>query len=115
MAALSTTQLTSQQQQVDKKYVDYFNRADINGREIGQGMAELVGQDRLPEPTVVAAALRACRRVDDFSLATRILEAVKLQCGQVEGEGEMWPWLVQQIGPTLAQLGIPPSAHAELV
>ena len=28
MAALSTTQLTSQQQQVDKKYVDYFNRQD---------------------------------------------------------------------------------------
>ena len=28
MTALSTTQLSSQQERVDKKYVDYFNRQD---------------------------------------------------------------------------------------
>ena len=35
---------------------------------------ELVDEDLVPDPVIVAAALRACRRVNDFSLTTRILE-----------------------------------------
>ena len=34
-------------------------------------MADLVCMDLVPEPTIVAAALRACRRVNDYSLTTR--------------------------------------------
>ena len=55
----------------DKKYIDYFNRADIDGWEIRKGMADLVAMDLVPEPEIVSAALRACRRVNDFSLTTR--------------------------------------------
>merc|ERR1719300_1664765 len=62
----------------DKKYIDYFNRADIDGWEIRKGMADLVAMD------LVSAALRACRRVNDFSLTTRILEVVKIKCGDKE-------------------------------
>lgn len=36
-----------------------------------QGMSDLVCMDLVPEPTIVAAALRACRRVNDYSLTTR--------------------------------------------
>jgi cytochrome c oxidase subunit 5a len=34
-------------------------------------MGDLAGMDLVPEPTIVAAALRACRRVNDYSLTTR--------------------------------------------
>ena len=44
-------------------------------------------------PSIVAAALRACRRVNDFSLTTRILEVVRIKCGN--REAEIWPYMMQ--------------------
>ena len=109
------------EEEFDRKYVEYFNRPDIDGWEIRKGMADLVAMDLVPEPEIVAAALRACRRVNDFSLTTRlvsfvvnnkmsvsnlrILEVVKIKCG--DREGEIWPYMVQELPPTLAELGIP--------
>ena len=43
--------------------------------------------------SIVAAALRACRRVNDFSLTTRILEVVRIKCGN--REAEIWPYMMQ--------------------
>ena len=109
------------EEEFDRKYVEYFNRPDIDGWEIRKGMADLVAMDLVPEPEIVAAALRACRRVNDFSLTTRsvssvfnnkmsvsnlrILEVVKIKCG--DREGEIWPYMMQELQPTLAELGIP--------
>ena len=56
-------------------------------------MADLVAMDLVPEPTILAAALRACRRVNDFSLTTRILEITKIKCG--DKEAEFWPYIMQ--------------------
>ena len=58
-----------------------------------QGMADLVAMDLVPEPTILAAALRACRRVNDYSLTTRILEITKVKCG--DKEAEFWPYIMQ--------------------
>ena len=66
----------SSEEEFDRKYVDYF-RPDIDGWEIRKGMADLVAMDLVPEPEIVAAALRACRRVNDFSLTTRSLFFIK--------------------------------------
>ena len=35
----------------------------------------------------------ACRRVNDFSLTTRILEITKVKCG--DKEAEFWPYIMQ--------------------
>ena len=51
-------------------YTEYFNRPDIDGWEIRKGMADLLSHV-VPQSEVVAAALRACRRVDDFFLTAR--------------------------------------------
>nr|ALS04570.1 cytochrome c oxidase subunit Va protein-like protein [Pseudodiaptomus poplesia] len=69
------------EEEFDKRYEAYFNRPDIDGWEIRKGMSDLFGMDLVPEPVIVAAALRACRRVNDYSLTTRILESVKVKCG----------------------------------
>lgn len=41
-------------------------------------MNTLIGYDLVPEPKILDAALRACRRLDDLASAVRILEAVKV-------------------------------------
>merc|ERR1712154_349336 len=51
----------------DARFEAYFNRADIDGWEIRKGMHDLSGFDMVPEPKIVAAALRACRRGNDCS------------------------------------------------
>merc|ERR1711999_47095 len=111
-AAPSVRLMSSSQEsdaEFDARYIAYFDRADIDGWEVRKGMADLVAMDLVPEPEIVAAALRACRRVNDFSLTTRILEVVKIKCG--DREAEIWPYMLQQLRPTLAELGIPDLAE----
>eukprot|EP00092_Neocalanus_flemingeri_P024483 GFUD01026551.1.p1 GENE.GFUD01026551.1~~GFUD01026551.1.p1 ORF type:complete len:169 (-),score=49.72 GFUD01026551.1:151-657(-) len=106
--AMGTRKMSVQSQSnkdFDSNYVAYFNRPEIDGWEIRKGMGDLVAMDLVPEPEIVAAALRACRRINDFSLTTRILEVVKIKCG--DKESEFWPYMLQELSPTLAELGIP--------
>lgn len=42
-------------------------------------MNTLIGYDLVPEPKIIEAALRACRRLNDLASAIRILEAVKVR------------------------------------
>ena len=55
-------------------------------------MADLAGMDLVPEPEIVAAALKACRRVNDYSLTTRILETVHFKALHNKA---IWPYMVQ--------------------
>lgn len=47
------------------------------------GMNTLIGYDLVPEPKILEAALRACRRLNDLASAIRILEAVKASNAKV--------------------------------
>ncbi|KAJ8916029.1 hypothetical protein NQ315_010897 [Exocentrus adspersus] len=95
---------TETDEQFDARYENYFNRKDIDGWEIRQGINDLWGHDLVPEPKILDAALKACRRVNDFALAVRILEAVKDKCGSKVDE--IYPYIIQEIRPTLNELGI---------
>jgi len=55
-------------------------------------MNDLVRMDLVPEPKIIEAALRACRRVNDYALTTRILEAIKFRC---EANKDLWPYVVK--------------------
>ena len=50
-----------------------------------QGMGDLCAMDLVPEPPIIASALRACRRVNDFSLTTRLVTSAT------------WSYFVQNI------------------
>uniref|UniRef100_A0A8C6FK67 Cytochrome c oxidase subunit 5A, mitochondrial n=1 Tax=Moschus moschiferus TaxID=68415 RepID=A0A8C6FK67_MOSMO len=63
----------------------------------------LVGYDLVPEPKIIDAALRACRRLNDFASAVRILEVVKDKAGPHK---EIYPYVNQELRPTLNELGI---------
>lgn len=65
-------------EEFDSRYEAYFNRHDIDGWEIRKAMTDLTGMDLVPEPKIISAAMRACRRVNDFALAVRYLESIKV-------------------------------------
>lgn len=92
-------------EQMDKYYLDLFNRKDIDGWDLRQGLNELQGYDMVPEPVIIIAALKACRRVNDLSVAIRYLEALMFKCGNQKDK--IWPYLLQELKPTLTELGIP--------
>lgn len=60
--------------------------------------------DLVPDPKIINAALRACRKVNDVALAIRWLEACKDKCG--DKVKEVYPYLLKEIRPTLDELGI---------
>nr|ACT31598.1 cytochrome c oxidase subunit Va protein-like protein [Artemia franciscana] len=106
--ALSSTQLskhkTESDEEFDARYEAFFNRPDIDGWEIRKAMNDLAGMDLIPEPKIVIAALHACRRLNDYALTTRFLETIRDKCGgRVK---EIYPYLLQEIRPTLDELGI---------
>ena len=76
----------------DARYIAFFNRPDIDGWEIRKGMSDLAALDLVPEPEIVAAALKACRRVNDYSLTTRILEVVHFKSLHNK---DIWPYMKQ--------------------
>lgn len=91
-------------EEFDARYERYFNRPDIDGWEIRKALADLQGMDLVPEPKIIIAAMKACRRVNDYALCVRILEAVKFKCGR--RVQEIYPYILQEIRPTLDELGI---------
>lgn len=95
---------TETDSEFDARYEAYFNRSEIDGWEIRKGMNDLLGMDLVPEPKIVVAALKACRRLNDYALAIRWLEGIKDSCGP--HKDQIWPYMVQEIRPTLSELGI---------
>lgn len=61
-------------------------------------MTELHNFDVIPDPKVVEAALRACRRVNDYGLTIRFLESIKIKCGTKKNRDLIYPWVIQQVG-----------------
>ncbi|PSN43071.1 Cytochrome c oxidase subunit 5A [Blattella germanica] len=108
-ASVAPNRLMSHQAQetddeFDTRYEAYFNRKDIDGWEIRKAMNDLAGMDLVPEPKIINAALRACRRVNDYALSVRFLETIKEKCGSKVQE--IYPYILQEIRPTLDELGI---------
>lgn len=89
---------------VVSRYEAFFNRHDIDGWEIRKGMNDLCGMDLVPDPRIIKAALCACRRVNDYALAVRFIEACKDKCGPKVNE--IYPYIIQEIKPVLTELGI---------
>lgn len=103
-AIRNSSHSTESDAEFDARYEAFFNRPNVDGWEIRKAMNDLLGMDLVPEPKIIIAGLKACRRVNDYALAIRWLEGVKDKCG---GEvATIYPYLLQEIRPTLNELGI---------
>ncbi|KAM3828293.1 cytochrome c oxidase subunit 5A, mitochondrial [Vipera latastei] len=90
-------------EELDARWVMFFNKPDIDDWELRKGINTLVDADMVPEPKIIDAALRACRRLNDLATTIRILEMVKYKAGKYK---EIYPYVIQELRPTLNELGI---------
>lgn len=88
----------------DARYVQFFSKPHIDGWEIRKAINDLAGMDLVPDPKIVNAALRACRKVNDYAMAVRLLETIKFKCGG--SNNDMYGYVMQEIKPTMEELGI---------
>jgi len=59
-----------------ERYVQFFQQAQ-DLFEVQRGLNNCFSHDLVPAPSVIEAALRAARRVDDYATAVRVLEGVR--------------------------------------
>ncbi|KAM0335747.1 hypothetical protein ACHAQA_000797 [Verticillium albo-atrum] len=70
--------------------------------ELQRNLNNAFAYDLVPSPTVVAAALKAARRVNDFATAVRVFEGVK---AKVENKGQYEQYLAE-LKPLREELGL---------
>ncbi|KAF9258289.1 cytochrome-c oxidase chain VI, partial [Marasmius fiardii PR-910] len=63
-------------EQFSQRYVSFFQNAE-DLFELQRGLNNCFAHDLVPSPEVVEAAVRAARRVNDYSTAVRIFEGIK--------------------------------------
>jgi len=71
--------------------------------ELQRNLNNAFAYDLVPSPSVVAAALKAARRVNDFATAVRIFEGIK---AKVENKGQYEQYL-DELKPLREELGVP--------
>ena len=59
--------------------LEFFKRTDLDGWWVRKGLQELQNVDAVPEPEIIIAALHSIRKLNDFALAVRFLEAVQVE------------------------------------
>lgn len=96
-------------EEFDQRYLNWFNKPDLDGWELRKGINDMQGFDLIPEPKIMIAVLKACRRLNDHSLAVRYLEAVFRKANYKK---EIVDYLMNEIRPTLNELGV--STPAEM-
>lgn len=52
---------------------------------------------------MIIAALKACRRLNDYAMAIRFLESIRIKS---EIDSKIYPYILQEISPTIQELGI---------
>lgn len=95
--------ITESDEVFDQRYLDYFNRPDIDSWELRKGISDMHGLDLIPEPKIIIAALEAARRLNDHSVCVRYLEALHWKS---RFDKNIYAYLIQEIRPTLDKLGI---------
>jgi cytochrome c oxidase subunit 5a len=81
-----------------------FNDPNTDGWAIRQVFNEFQVMDGFAEIRILAAGLKACRRINDYALAVRFLESLARKTGGYNTE--LWAYIKKELQPTLSQLGI---------
>ncbi len=82
------------------RYVSFFGGVQ-DLFELQRGLNNCFAYDLVPSPEVIEAALRASRRVNDYSTAVRIYEGVREKC---ENEKQYMQY-VEALNPVKEELG----------
>ncbi|EEB06312.2 cytochrome c oxidase subunit VI [Schizosaccharomyces japonicus yFS275] len=86
---------------LNKRYGDFFSEVD-DPFELQRGLNNCFAYDLLPSSDVLESALRAARRLNDFAVAVRILEGIKVKCN-----AQQYKKYLHVLQPVLTELSIP--------
>ncbi|KAI8994877.1 cytochrome c oxidase subunit VA-domain-containing protein [Pilobolus umbonatus] len=84
-----------------ERYVKFFDGVE-DLFELQRGLNNAFAYDLVPAPSVIEAALRASRRVDDFATAVRVFEGLK---DKVENDKQYEEYL-KELEPIRKELGV---------
>jgi len=68
------------------------------------------GYDLVPSTSVIEAALKAARRVNDYPTAVRILEGLKVKAGS----DALYKQYMEELAPLKAELGVETKEELQL-
>ncbi|KAJ1798254.1 Cytochrome c oxidase subunit 6 [Coemansia sp. RSA 2399] len=88
-------------EQFTNRYVKFFENVD-DQFELQRGLNNCFAYDLVPDVAICEAALRAARRIDDFSTAVRVFEALKIK---VDKRSQYEDYL-QALKPVKDELGL---------
>ncbi|KAF9347167.1 Cytochrome c oxidase subunit 6 [Mortierella sp. AD094] len=83
------------------RFVKFFDNVD-DLFELQRGLNNAFGYDLVPSPSVIEAALKAARRVNDYPTAVRIFEGLKVKAGSEA----VYKQYLDELAPLKAQLGV---------
>lgn len=89
----------------NERIVSELSKDGLDGWDLRQIFNDVAGMDLIIDPCIVEAGLKACRRVNDIAIAIRWLEVVRDKCA--DDEKSLYPCIMEQIAPTMKELGIP--------
>ncbi|KAG0367540.1 cytochrome c oxidase subunit VA-domain-containing protein [Gamsiella multidivaricata] len=84
-----------------ERFVKFFDNVD-DVFELQRGLNNAFGYDLVPSPSVIAAALKASRRVDDYATAVRVFEGLKVKAGS----DALYKQYLDELAPLKAELGV---------
>ncbi|KAI3627334.1 Cytochrome c oxidase subunit 6 [Malassezia furfur] len=102
MQARAYSESTETFEEFNERFVKFFDGVE-DQFEAQRGLNNAFGQDLVPSPEVIESALRAARRVNDFSLAVRIFEGLKYK---VETDTQYKAYL-EALSSVREELGVP--------
>jgi cytochrome c oxidase subunit 5a len=84
-----------------ERFVKFFDNVD-DLFELQRGLNNAFGYDLVPSTSVIEAALKAARRVNDYPTAVRIFEGLKVKAGS----DALFKQYMDELAPLKAQLGV---------
>jgi len=91
------------EEQFDAMWIHFFSNPMIDMYELRRGVNIIHDLDMIPEPKIVEAMFRCCRRLNDYPMTIRILEGIK---DKIPKDPSIYQWVLQELGPCMEELGI---------
>lgn len=92
-----------------ERFVKFFDNVD-DLFELQRGLNNAFGYDLVPSTSVIEAALKAARRVNDYPTAVRILEGLKVKAGS----DALYKQYMEELAPLKAELGVETKEELQL-
>ncbi|KAF9201743.1 Cytochrome c oxidase subunit 6 [Podila verticillata] len=92
-----------------ERFVKFFDNVD-DLFELQRGLNNAFGYDLVPSASVIEAALKAARRVNDYPTAVRIFEGLKVKAGS----DALYKQYMEELAPLKAELGVETKEELQL-